>query len=124
MKYEELETTLVEIESTINSRPFTYVNEDDLETPLTPHHLIFGTDVSDNSSSLPFSQVITSYTPIKRLRHLNVLLDHYKKRFISSYMNELRQVHMYRRQDSLETQMLRVNNIVLVKDDIPLLRIL
>ena len=43
LTYEELLTLLVETECVLNSRPLTYVysQEDDVEEPLTPSHLLF-----------------------------------------------------------------------------------
>ena len=41
LSYEELLTVLVEIESVLNDRPLTYVDEDILEV-LTPSHVIYG----------------------------------------------------------------------------------
>ena len=37
---EELQTALVEIETTLNSRPLTYVSIEDMEEPLTPFNLM------------------------------------------------------------------------------------
>ena len=39
---DELYTLLVEIESTINNRPLTYLNSDEFDHALTPAHLIYG----------------------------------------------------------------------------------
>ena len=39
---EEFSTVLVEIEGVLNSRPLTFVYEDDIEEPLTPIHLYRG----------------------------------------------------------------------------------
>ena len=42
LTYEELNTVLIEIEAVLNSRPLTYIYEDDVEVPLTPSHLFCG----------------------------------------------------------------------------------
>ena len=42
LSFDELVTTLAEIESVVNSRPLTYISADDAEEPLTPSHLIVG----------------------------------------------------------------------------------
>ena len=48
LTYEEIETTLIEIESTINTSPLTYIIEDDLDNIITSNHLIFGADIHNN----------------------------------------------------------------------------
>ncbi|XP_066916217.1 uncharacterized protein [Clytia hemisphaerica] len=113
LTYEELETVLIEIESSINTRPLTYVNEDDTETIITPNHLIFGTDIHDNFSFVSAN----TFVPVKRLRHLHKILEHFRNRFSSIYINELRQSHMYREINKPDKRKLVVGDIVLVKDD-------
>jgi hypothetical protein len=41
LNFEQLQTVLCEVESVINSRPLTYVSEEDLNDIITPHHLIY-----------------------------------------------------------------------------------
>ena len=40
LRYEELESVLIETEGVLNSRPLTYVYNELTETPLTPSHLV------------------------------------------------------------------------------------
>ena len=40
LRYEELLTVLAEIESVLNNRPLTYLDQNDVEEPLTPSHLL------------------------------------------------------------------------------------
>ena len=47
LTFEELYTVLVEIEGVLNSRPLTYLDEDDIEEPLTRIHLYFGHKISN-----------------------------------------------------------------------------
>ena len=47
MTYEELNTVLVEVEAVLNSRPLTYIYDDDIELPLTPSQLFCGRRLLD-----------------------------------------------------------------------------
>ena len=40
--YDELLTTVIEVEGVLNSRPLSYVSVDDLDEPLTPSHSLAG----------------------------------------------------------------------------------
>ena len=42
LSYEELETVVAEIEAVINSRPLSYLHDEDILEPLTPSHLMYG----------------------------------------------------------------------------------
>ena len=42
LNMDELTTIVIEIEATLNSRPLTYISEDDSGEPLTPSHLVLG----------------------------------------------------------------------------------
>ena len=42
LNYEELFTVMTEVEAVLSSRPLTYVYSEDIETPLTPSHLVLG----------------------------------------------------------------------------------
>ena len=55
MNYDDMTTLLKEISSVINSRPITYIYEDEVEEPLTPSHLLIG----KRSTQLPPADVKT-----------------------------------------------------------------
>ena len=40
LSYDELSTSLIEVEAILNSRPLTYISSNDLDEPLTPSHLM------------------------------------------------------------------------------------
>ena len=42
LSYDELLTAVTEVEMIINSSPLTYISSEDMETPLTPSHLLTG----------------------------------------------------------------------------------
>ena len=47
LTYEELNTILIDVESVLNSRPITYLYENDVEVPISPSHLFCGRRVLD-----------------------------------------------------------------------------
>ena len=42
LSVDEMHTAILEVESILNSRPFSYTSSDDTEEPLTPYHLLVG----------------------------------------------------------------------------------
>ena len=49
VNYEELNTIIVEIEAIVNSRPLTYICDDEVEEVLTPSHLLLGKRLFTNT---------------------------------------------------------------------------
>ena len=52
LRYEELETVLLKIESVINGRPLPHLREDDLGDALTPNHLMYGRNIRTKSNAV------------------------------------------------------------------------
>ena len=46
LNYEETGTVLIDVEQTLNSRPLTYLEEDNTEEALAPFHLLHGRNVN------------------------------------------------------------------------------
>ena len=114
LSFEELQTVLCEVESTINSRPLTYLNEDDLESPLTPFHLIYGRNILRNQS---LSNNKSFNDPSKRVKHISKLLEHFWKRFSTIYLGDLQQTNLYRKDSTINECPISVGDIVLLKED-------
>jgi len=121
LTFEELQTTLCDIELIINSRPLTYVNEDDFGEVITPSHLIFGRDITVSNKEQPDNLLFDNEECSKRVLHIQNLLKHFWKRFRADYLNELRQKHIYVKSKS-GIQPLTVGDVVLIRDDTPLPR--
>ena len=52
LSYDELVTVICEIENSINSRPLTYLTEENYQTPLSPYHLLYGRNINDRKEPL------------------------------------------------------------------------
>ena len=94
LTYDELLTTLAEMEMILNSRSLSYVSSEDIEEPLTPSHLLIGHRVlnllgtmmacseDDTGEDVNVSQESLS----KRARHLSAIMGHFWKRWRREYL--------------------------------------
>ena len=92
--YEELETVLVNVEGIVNSRPLTYIYDDDVEEVITPSHLLLGRRLLSNFDQ-PFddgTEVDNAFIT-RRMKYLRSLSQHYWQRFKDEYLLELRAQH-------------------------------
>ena len=120
MSYEELETILYEIEYVINCRPLVYLSDDDIHDALTPFHLLYGRNLLtykvNNDYHIKNEQ--TSHVS-KRFRKLQTDLNNYWTCFSKSYLNELRQHHIYRSAKANSNRRCNLQNgdVVVIKED-------
>ena len=93
--YGELNTLLAEIESVVNSKPLTYVedNQDGVSYTLSPLHLINGWGVTNTPNDSHFEVVSTNESLTQRARHHHHLLrqftDQWKKTQLNSQRNAM-----------------------------------
>ena len=92
--YEELETVVTNVEGIVNSRPLTYIYDDDVEEVLTPSHLLLGRRLLSTFDQ-PFDDgaEVDNAVLTRRMRYLKSLSDHYWQRFKEEYLLELRAQH-------------------------------
>ena len=91
LTYEEIQTTLTEIEAVINGRPLTYVYEESDEPhPLTPSHFLIGKHIN-NLPDIRYSAEPNSNKRI-RTKHLRYWeqVNHFWTRWRTEYLLELR----------------------------------
>ena len=98
LSYDELLTLVIEVESTLNMRPLTYVyvyEEGDPEEPLTPAHLMYGRRLTrlPPYPSVEEDEEDSSKRLNKRMKYLSLKLDHFWKRWKREYLSELREHH-------------------------------
>lgn len=99
LTYEELLTTVIEVEMILNSRPLSYVSSEDIEEPLTPSHLLCGFRVLSLPDLAPGdSEDDTSVSNddlTRRMKHLRKTLSDFWKRWKGEYLHELREAHRH-----------------------------
>ena len=95
LTFEELNTVLIEIEAVLNSRPITYIYEDDIEVPLTPSHLFCGRrlfDKDDQAAEIANEDIMmTRKDMIKGVKHGEAVVEHFWKRWRREYLVDLRE---------------------------------
>ena len=52
LSYDELVTVVCEIKNSIDSRPLTYLTEENCQTPLSPYYLLFERNINDRNEPL------------------------------------------------------------------------
>ena len=117
LNFEELNTILVEIESMMNSRPLTYLTDDEMEA-LTPYHLLHGRNIRStcslnllNKKEMSEHEILT-----KRVTYVKLLIENYWNRFYHEYTVALRERTYYDKTKRSSSE-LHVGDVVLIKDD-------
>ena len=81
-------TIVTEIEGCLNSRPLTYLNEENVHDLLTPNHLIYGRDVNaDQIPSYNYELLEINGEEMRQnaLTFRNIV-NYFLKRFMRDYM--------------------------------------
>ena len=110
LSYDELLTTLTEVEMVLNSQPLTHVSADDFEEPLTPSHLLIGQRVMSLPNPVPSDdsdEEMTANLLSRRSKHLNFTLNR--------YLLELREAHHLNRGSNATA--VEIGDIVVVHND-------
>ena len=96
LSYDELLTTVTEIEAIINSRPLSYLTPDDQEEPLTPSRLLIGRRVLSLPDNLSYKGEpedsdfqMSADDLLRRVKHLNNTLNQFWRRWRHEYFIEL-----------------------------------
>ena len=83
LSFDEMHTTVLEVESILNSRPLTYTTSEDIEEPLTPSHLLVGRRLLSLPDNLTYLQdndpdfEPTTEPMQARVQYLNNVLNHF-----------------------------------------------
>ena len=115
--YDQLNTLLVEIEGIINSRPLTYLadDQDGVSSSLSPSHLINGRRITTISNNEHFEIVSTHQSLIRRLKHHRHLLSQFTNHWRKDYLLSLRENHSLKVKKSGQAVITR--DVVVLKSD-------
>ena len=116
LTYDELVTVIYEVENSINSRPLTYLTEENYQTALTPYHLLYGRNINERNDTLDFIET-DSNSAIVRVKHLQIILKHFRKRFYVEYLLSLREKHSYVKTKTSNQCYLKEGDVVLIKEN-------
>ena len=111
---EESETSLIEIEGVLNSRPLIYVYDElDEQQPLTPSSIVIGRRLLDPVELRDIDVVVSSKPALlNRDRYLRTLLKHFWSRWRQEYLTSFREFHRNK-----AGQDLRVGDIIYLQQD-------
>jgi len=111
LKYEELETLLIQIEAILNSRPITPISSDPNDlAALTPGHFLIGTPITS------YPEPSLEGIPINRLsrwQYVQQLRQHFWQRWTREYLQSLQQRNKWQIQDAA----IHVGQMVILKED-------
>jgi len=111
LNYDQMLTILQEIESIINNRPITYVYPNDLETCVTPNHLLYGRKLSFTAS-----EPATLVQPTRPERDQVVkVIQHFWERWRREYVVNLREHHKLQSRNDRQPSA-QIGDVVLIHD--------
>ena len=118
LTYDQLQTLITEVESIINARPLTYVQDDidGISYTLSPSHLIYGCRIADRPNDSHFDTISTTATLTKRYKRHKHLLAQFTNQWRKNYLTGLRESH---RINCTRTKlpMISIGDVVVLKDD-------
>ena len=118
LNYEELNTILIEVEAIINSRPLTYVLDDQggISDILTPSHVINSRRISTMPNDQHFEIVSTYQSLTKRAKHHKHLLTQFTRQWRQEYLLNLQEIHSVKVKRGQRPRIAK-GDVVVVKDD-------
>ena len=117
LKFDELNTLLIEIESVINGRPLTYVYDDSegISYALTPAHLLYGRRLVTSPSATQFEIMSTNKALTRRSKNQRFLLNQFANCWKKDYLLSLRESRVAKLKG--QASCVKVGDVVILKDD-------
>ena len=116
LTFDELNTVIIEIESVINGRPLTYLNDEPYEH-ITPNHLIYGRSFSSRSPCKNLEKLNNGDFK-KYYKQLQSTINYIKDSFAKGYLTALQEHDSYNMKcrKNLVKNILKIGDVVLIKD--------
>ena len=117
LSYDELVTVIyMWSRESINLHSLTYLTEENYQTLLSPYHLLYGRNINDRNE--PLNNIETNQTSaIVRVKHLQTVLEHFKKRVCVEYLLSLHEKHSYVKNKTSSQRYLKEGDVVLIKEN-------
>ena len=103
----------------MNSRPLTYLNEDQFLESLKPNHMIYGCFLPSRCHGSDTKDADSSSELRLKIKHTEIILQHFTNRFTKEYLLALLERHsnQKRKESNNENVNLIIGDIVLIKDE-------
>ena len=121
LNFDELNTLLTEVETVVNSRPRTYVEDDQdgVTFTLCPSHLINGRRITNTPNAGHFEVTSTNASLTRKSKHHRHLLQQSTCQWRKFYLLNLRENHAHnlRKISRINRTEIAVGDVVIVKSD-------
>ena len=120
LTYEQLHTLIVEVEAIVNSRPLTYIadDQDGITGSLSPSHLINGRRITSMPNSEHFEVVSTYQSLTNKLKHHRHLLNQFTNQWRRDYLLNLRENHNLQMKTRRgRHDVIQIGDVVVLKSD-------
>ena len=117
LRFEELATILIEIESTLNNRPLTYLYGDD-EGPshvVTPADLICGHRIASTFNNQQFDVTSTARSLTKRVKYQWRILNNFTRQWRRDYLLSLQERKSIKQPTTV--RVVKEGDVVILKED-------
>ena len=88
-----MQTVLYEVERIVNNRPLTHTYPDDIETCVTPNHLLYGRRLEQKSLNSNNLHSFKDIDIVVYSKEVEGVLSHFWNRWHTEYLSELKEQH-------------------------------
>lgn len=116
LTFEDLWTVLIEIESVLNNRPLTYV-ENGVSYPLSPSQLVYGRQLTMTVEGRQAEIVSTYQSLTRRAQHHKCLLNHFSLQWSKEYLLSLCEQYQMKHVQRHNQTVLNQGDVVLLRNE-------